>query len=188
MFQGGIRFVCVCRWFYWHRTLCKTWLFYFWEWDLIGWKCFPIISKWKAVQLRDKWHGAPVMVRRALTGTSGCVVLRGNNRIPDSFLTASQWPIFRRNARVETSEAVPAHESQLCVFAMLPCFFCVWVNCGSGGIPAPPRTCIHAWSIFFSCLVAFSVSVCFCHFLTTKPDLLCTTTSQLCSIWKCCWL
>lgn len=108
------------------------------------------------------------MVRRVLTGTSGCVVLRGNNRIPDSFLTASQWPIFWRNARGETSEAVPAHESQLCVFAMLPCFFCVWVNCGSGGISAPPRTCIHAWSISFPHLAAFSVSVCFCHFLPTN--------------------
>lgn len=108
------------------------------------------------------------MVRRALTGTSGCVVLCGNNRIPDSFLTESQWPIFWRNARGETSEAVPAHESQLCVFAMLPCFFCVWVNCGSGGIPAPPRTCIHAWSIFFPHLAAFSVFVCFCHFLPTN--------------------
>lgn len=35
---------------------------------------------------------------------------------------------------------------------MLPCsffFFCGWVNCGSGGIPAPPETCVLCFPFLF---------------------------------------
>lgn len=73
----------------------------------MGQKCIfspPIISQnEKCVQRREtSGAGCASLVHCALApGTVGCVAVRGNNRIPDSFLTASQWPIFWRNARAE---------------------------------------------------------------------------------------
>lgn len=68
--------------------------------------------------------------------------------------------------------------------------FCVWVNCSSGGISAPPHTCIHACSVFL--LIPLSVFVRFPLFLPQTPthaDLLCATTSWfLCAlVWRCCY-
>lgn len=42
-------------------------------------------------------------------------------------------------------------------------FFCVWVNCGSGGILAPPRTWMHIYMLS----VSPRTSLCLC-FLSTK--------------------
>lgn len=60
---------------------------------------------------------------------------------------------FRRMLELETSEVVPALNLRS---ACLPCcrvlfvfFFCVWVNCSSGGIPAPPETCVLCFTFLF---------------------------------------
>lgn len=67
-------------------------------------------------------------------------------------------------------------------------FFCVWVNCGSGGIPATPQTCIHtAFSVYLSPSLFL--------FLFLAPtnsrshtNLLYTSSSWLLYplVWRCC--
>lgn len=56
---------------------------------------------------------------------------------------------FRRMLELETSEVVPVLNLRS---TCLPCCrvpFCVWVNCSSGGIPAPPETCVLCFLFFF---------------------------------------
>lgn len=94
----------------------QTWLFYLENEIWIDGNCiFPIMARMIVCPAERRVARCASLVHRALAaGTAGCVVLCGNNRIPDSFLTASQWPIFWRNARThekKPSEVVPAHES-----------------------------------------------------------------------------
>lgn len=83
-----------------------------------------------------------------------CVLHRFSGHWQVSGMWFSSWLqasglLFRRMLELETSEVVPA--LNLCS-ACLPCCrvpFCVWVNCGSGGIPAPPETCLLCFLFFF---------------------------------------
>ena len=63
-----------------------------------------------------------------------------------SLLSVSQWPIFFLEERLFALKPMKLCQIPHPSVACLPCGyvpFCVWVNCGSGGIPAPPYAHRH---------------------------------------------
>lgn len=108
------------------------------------------------------------LVHRALTGILDVLFC--------AEIIEFQFPFWLRASGLYFGRMLALKPVKLCqswIQALHVCravtFFCVWVNCGSGGTPAPPHTCMHTCSVFFLIPLSLSlfVAVTFSH--TQRP-------------------